>query len=217
MRYLTVLAHPGDGVAFHPLAERLAADPALTREAIHHVELLPDNTILLFAEGSGDSDRYEAIMADSDYVEDYLVSGDDRWMAVSQSRATDTARRLLERHRESDAVVETPIRIRDDGALRITYVGSDADLGALAAAARDAPISLEVLETGDYDPDEGSLSRHLTTRQQEVLNAAVALGYYGQPRTASQADLADELGVAPSTVGEHLRKIEARVFGALAD
>lgn len=216
MRYLTVLAHPADG-AFHPLAERLASDPAITREAIHHVELLGDDTILLFAEGSGDSERYEAIMADSDYVEEFLVSGDDRWMAVSQSRATATARRLLEHRRDSDVVVETPIRVRDDGALRATFLGSDDDLGALVAAARDAPMDLEVLETGDYDPDETALERLLTPRQQDVLNAAVAAGYYREPRDASLETVAAELDIAPSTVGEHLRKIEARVFGALAD
>lgn len=217
MRYLTVLAHPDRGGAFHPLADRLADDPALTREAIHHVELLPDDTILLFAEGSGDSDRYAAIMADCDHVEDYLVSGDERWMAVSQIRASDDSRALLEHRRDSDVVVETPIRIRDDGALRVTFVGSEGELRGLADAVREAPVTFEVRETGDYDPDESALARLLTARQREVLDAAVDAGYYAAPRAATQADVAAALGVAPATVGEHLRKIEARVFGALAD
>ncbi len=75
IRYLTVLVHPAEGRVFHPLGKKLADEPTIAREAIHHVELLADGTVLSFAEGSGDRERYEGIMRDSPYVVDFLVSG----------------------------------------------------------------------------------------------------------------------------------------------
>ncbi|NEU58805.1 helix-turn-helix domain-containing protein [Halorussus sp. MSC15.2] len=216
MRYLTVLARPGEGGVFHPLGKRLSAEPAITREAIHRVELLDEETVLSFAEGSGDRHRYEEIMDESPSVTDYLVSGDDRWMAVSQFEPTDSTRRMLERQRESDVVVETPIRVEDDGSLCVTCLGSESDLRDLFREVTDDPaLSFEVVETGDYDPDEGSFARLLTTRQQEVLEAAVEEGYYNTPRESTHEDVANAVGIAPTTAGEHLRKIEERVFGAL--
>jgi hypothetical protein len=59
--------------------------------------------------------------------------------------------------------------------------------------------------------DDGVLTR-LTPRQRETLDTAVELGYYDVPRTATVEDLAADLDRAPSTVGEHLQKAEARVI-----
>ena len=59
--------------------------------------------------------------------------------------------------------------------------------------------------------DKG-LYAQLTDRQREILAAAVEVGYYEVPRQASHEDIADHLGIAPATVGEHLRKIESTVL-----
>ena len=47
-----------------------------------------------------------------------------------------------------------------------------------------------------------------------VGDAALDLGYYDGLRRATQRDAADRLGRSAGTVGEHLQKIESRVFGA---
>lgn len=216
MRYLTVLVHPAEGRVFHPLGKKLADEPTIAREAIHHVELLADGTVLSFAEGSGDQERYEEIMRDSPYVVDFLVSGEDPWMAVSQFEPTDVTRRALELQRESDIVIETPIQFNSDGSFRITYIGSDAAFQEVFRhAVEENAVTFEVVETGDYEPDEASFARLLTTRQQEVLKAAVEAGYYSAPRQSTLEDVAEVVGIAPTTAGEHLRKVEERVFGAL--
>ena len=220
MRYLTVLVYPEEDGVFHPLGKQLEEEPSITREAIHHVELLADGTVLLFAEGSGDRERYKAIMSNSSYVSDYLVSGTEsggnRWMAVSQFEPTDMTRQALERQRESDIVIEMPIRIDSDGAFHITYLGSDADFQELfREVAGDASYRFEVIETGDYEPDKASFTRLLTTRQQEVLEAAVEVGYYNAPRQSTLEEIAEVVGIAPSTAGEHLRKVEEQVFSTL--
>ncbi|ELY94437.1 helix-turn-helix domain-containing protein [Natrialba taiwanensis] len=215
MRYLTVLVHPAESGSFHPLGETLSNASEIEREAIHHVEHLADDTVLLFAEGSGDRDRYEDIMRDSPHVVDYFVSGVDRWMAVSQFEPTDATRCLLERQHESNVVIETPIYFTADGSLRITYLGSDAAFRELfRGSVEETAIAFDVVETGDYNPDEAALTRQLTTRQREVLEVAVEIGYYSAPRQSTLDDVADVVGIATSTAGEHLRKVEESVFGA---
>ncbi|NHX36504.1 MULTISPECIES: helix-turn-helix domain-containing protein [Halolamina] len=216
MRYLSVEMTPGDDGGFHPVGAKLREEPAITREAIHHIELLADETVLVFAEGSGDSDRYEAIMSESSLVDEYLVSGVDRWMAVNQFEPSTETRRLLELERGSHVVIETPVPINADGSVRVTFVGSDSAFqDVFHRVDEELSLSFEIVETGSYDPDTDSLRRVLTTRQQEVLEAAVDVGFYNAPREATQRDVAERIGIAPTTAGEHLRKIEERVFDAL--
>jgi predicted DNA binding protein len=217
MRYLTVHVRPTEGGAFHPLGAKLAAEQSVGREAIHHVELVGDGTVLMLAEGSGDRARYEEIMSASPYVLDFLVSGGERWVSSSHFDPRSTVRDLLRRYRESDVVMEMPIDINDDGSLTVTYLGSESDFRDLFyETTEELPLGVEVVETGDYDPETAAVTRGLTTRQQEVLEAAVDVGYYRVPRQGTHEDVADALDIAPTTVGDHLRKIEARVFGSLA-
>lgn len=216
MRYLTVRVEPTEGGSFHPVAARLRAEPSIRREAIHHVELLPDDTVLSFGEGSGDRDRYEAIMDDSPSVEEYLVTGDDRWLAVSRFEPSERTRRLLETGRRSELVVETPIGIDADGTLAVTFLGSESELQSVFQAVRETDlVGVEVVETGDYRPETSAFSRVLTDRQREVVRTAVDVGYYRAPREATLADVAAAMDLAPATVGEHLRKAERRVFETL--
>ena len=117
---------------------------------------------------------------------------------------------------ESDLVVEMPIPINDDGSMRITYLGGEGDFQELYERSADAAsLGVEVIETGEYEPDVDAFMRGLTPRQQEVLQAAVEVGYYSEPRGATHEDVAEAVGIAPTTAGTHLRKIESRVFGAL--
>ncbi|MFC6976911.1 helix-turn-helix domain-containing protein [Halomicroarcula sp. GCM10025709] len=216
MRYLTVELSPADGGGFHPLGERLTAEPSIQRDAIHHVELLDDGTVLTLAEGSGDRERYEAIMADSPAVDEFLVSGEQRWMAVSRFEPSAAVREILTWRRQSDVVVETPIRFRDDGGQRLTLLGDDAAFKALFESVTGLDsVAVEVVATGEYDPEAERFTRSLTAQQETVLAAAVEVGYYRAPREATQSEVAEAVGLAPSTVGTHLRKIEERVFGAL--
>lgn len=79
----------------------------------------------------------------------------------------------------------------------------DVRLDSLGAVEPDAlEVSLPLPE----------LTRSLTTRQLDVLRAAVRGGYYDVPRQATSAVLAEDLGIAASTVREHLRKAEQGVL-----
>ncbi|MDT3437715.1 helix-turn-helix domain-containing protein [Haloarcula sp. 1CSR25-25] len=216
MRYLTVLAKPNEDGAFHPLGEKLTNEPSIRRRAIHHIELLDDDTVLLFAEASGDKQRYEEIMEDSEYVISYLTAGESRWTAVSQFEPTENVRRALELQRESLLVVDTPIRFTSEDNLKITYLGTEEIFKKLYDYAEEADhMSFDILATGEHDTDGKAFSSMITSRQEEVLEAAVELGYYNEPRRASLEDISEAVGVTPGTVGEHLRKVEQRVFSEI--
>jgi len=216
MRYLTVLVKPTGDRAFHPLGGKLSDDPAIERRAIHYVELLDDDTVLLFAEASGSQERYREIMANSPHVISYLTAGEDRWTAVSQFEPTDEVRRALELQRESLLVVDTPIRFTAEDHLKVTYLGTDEVFKRLYENIGDVGyMSVEILETGDYETNGPSFSHIITSRQEEVLETAVDLGYYSEPREASLEDISEVVGITPGTVGEHLRKVEERVFSEI--
>lgn len=53
----------------------------------------------------------------------------------------------------------------------------------------------------------------LSDRQREVIDLARQMGYYSWPRSVSAGDLAEEFDISESTLLEHLRKAEAKLFG----
>jgi hypothetical protein len=211
MRYVTVRATPAEGEAFHPLGAAVADEPAVTTGPIHQLELIDGDTGVSLSEIRSGVDRYSEILAASPYVIEYTTTGSDRGFAYTHFEVDDLTRRLLRYRRSSDLIVEMPIESEPDGATVVTLVG-EADAFAGAFDPIPAEVSVEVVETGEYDPGVRQLFGRLTARQREVLETAVRAGYYEDPRGATQDELAEALGVSAATVGEHLRKIESRVF-----
>lgn len=214
MRYVTVELRPAGGASFHPVGTALSEEPSIRREAIHNVELLDDGTMAMLAEASGDLDRYAEIMEGAPDVLDYSVSGSDRGIAYSHIEGNELTNYLVRRRAASEFVIDWPIEITDDGAQRITLVG---DRQAFASVEPDPPerTEMELVEMGEYLPEAKRLFDTLTDRQQEVLRAAVEAGYYRTPREATVEDVAEIVECSPGTAGEHLRKVEARVFQRL--
>lgn len=70
---------------------------------------------------------------------------------------------------------------------------------------------------GEYSPMDTGMSRALTERQREILDAAVSVGYYDVPCRGTADDVATAAGCAATTASEHLRKIEARILSMLAE
>ncbi|MFC3478883.1 helix-turn-helix domain-containing protein [Halobacterium litoreum] len=68
-------------------------------------------------------------------------------------------------------------------------------------------------------PDPGApgvAGADLTARQAAVLRAAVDGGYYEFPRGTTTTELAQQFGLARSTLEEHLRRAEGKVAAAFA-
>ncbi|MFB6073127.1 MAG: helix-turn-helix domain-containing protein [Halobacterium sp.] len=147
---------------------------------------------------------------DHDAVTYYDVAGSDGdyVYVYTQEVATDANRRLRATFTRDSLVTTLPVVYRADGTASFTVVGARGDLSAALEDARDV-ASFDVDRVGDYDPRESGYATALTDRQREVVETAVAVGYYDVPRTAGQDDVAAELDCAASTVAEHLRKAEA--------
>ena len=50
-----------------------------------------------------------------------------------------------------------------------------------------------------------------------MLDAALSVGYYEEPRRGTQTDIAAAVGLAPATVGEHLRRVGEMVLRSLRE
>lgn len=213
MRYATVVISP-DGDGLQPTDEALTNEPAVTRDAIHQINLLSDDTCVTLYGVRGDLDRADDILAAQPDVVAHDVSGDREGLAYIHFRPTETVARLLSIVQDNEIVLQTPIDTLDDGGVRVTLVGDDETIQRVVDSIPDS-LRLSLEGIGDYHPDSGQLFSVLTERQQEILEAAVELGYYEEPRGATHEEIARAVGVSAGTVGEHLRKVEGKVLASL--
>ncbi|WP_415380265.1 helix-turn-helix domain-containing protein [Halosimplex sp. TS25] len=211
MRSVTVKASPADGDAFHPLGAAVSDEPAITPGPIHQLELIDGETGVSLSEIRDGIDRYSEILRDSPHVIEHTTTGADRGFVYTHFELDDLTRRLMRYRRSSDLMVEMPIESAAEGGVVVTLVGEEQAFTDAFDAIPEG-VTIEVVGTGSYDPGVRQLFGRLTARQREVLETAVRAGYYDDPRRATHADLAERLDVSPATVGEHLRKIESRVF-----
>jgi len=102
-----------------------------------------------------------------------------------------------------------------DGLVKMAFLGSVQQLNAPLRHLEDKGIPYTTTSVSDVEFSSRSPMRHLTDKQQRMLIAAYALGYYDVPKKISLAQLADRLDLAPSTVDVHLRKAERRLLDCI--
>ena len=73
-------------------------------------------------------------------------------------------------------------------------------------------MNLKLERAGEYRPHIDDPAAQLTDWQKEIVQAAIAAGYYDIPRRATQHDLAAELGLSQGTVGVYLQRAEAKII-----
>ena len=74
-------------------------------------------------------------------------------------------------------------------------------------------VSVQSLRRGERN----GCSDTLTKRQREVLSHAVRRGYYEPDSKVTLREMAEELGMARSTLGEHLQRVEQEIMSLVAD
>jgi hypothetical protein len=205
------------------------APPTVTPDALLHLDLLRDGTGVTLYRLVGDRAAMRETLERSDPVLSYDIfdagsaSGrgtapgtEDAFHARVHFEPRDPVASLLALVSQHRLTVEPPLEFVGPDALRVTVAGHQ---DAIRQAAEDIPDSLSVTleRASQYDPGTNPMSSVLTERQRQVLAAAVECGYYDTPRTATQADVAERLGCSAGTVGEHLRKIQARVLREVAE
>lgn len=111
------------------------------------------------------------------------------------------------------------IKGRDSGYLLIdTYLPDRETLSDLIEQLQLKSSHVQVTRIQEVTPSDKS-DRHasidlsnLTATQRICLDKALEKGYFDDPRSISQTELAEELGISPSAVSRRLRAIEKQLF-----
>lgn len=106
-----------------------------------------------------------------------------------------------------DIAVIPPYSVSDDGMV-LTLRGVPKGISGFLAATRLVLPPDKVSVISQEAPKHEALEL-LGERQLEILKLAVHHGYYEDPRGVSISSLAEKLGIARSTLGEHLQSAEA--------
>ncbi|WP_330632703.1 helix-turn-helix domain-containing protein [Halocatena halophila] len=219
MRYITVVFSLSEEYVRSQSEQGTTTDPReiwmdgtliATQEAIQYQNLLEDGTAVAIVQFRGDADRFESIADEEPEIISCAVTGGDPWLAYLQFEPEALQMTLFELFDREAISIDWPMRETPDG-LRVTLFGEDAALQRMMTSIpQEMEFRLE--RAGEYRPELADPIAQLTDRQKEIVRTAIAAGYYELPRRATQADIADELGLAQGTVGEHLRRAEAKII-----
>ncbi|MFB6164202.1 MAG: helix-turn-helix domain-containing protein [Haloarculaceae archaeon] len=216
MRYVEGLLTPERGW-FHPIERMVQQAPGIENERILQMELLDDGTVTTMYELSGDREVIEYAADQIPELITYQISPmQDRIITYAHLESNEMLTGLLEIPHKYHIVPDFPIEFVGNGSLRLTIVGAEDQIREAMEAVPEG-ITVELQKLGDYAPESERLLDRLTDRQREVAAIAVEMGYYDTPRRVTYDDIAQEVEVAPGTVGEILRKVESRLLNALFD
>lgn len=195
----------------HPMYDLLTNAPFVERAtAIQWNFTGSEFGIMHFVEG--DVDAFATAVDDIPVVVAYEVepTGEHSFYAYIRDETTDATRAIFGAFARKPMVVVPPIVYTADWA-ELSVFGPAGEIQAMLDRVPD-PMSVEVVEvTGLASlPDIGGPT--LSDRQRDAIDAALDLGYYDIPRTASHEDVADAIDCAPSTAAEHIRKGEAKLI-----
>ena len=220
MRYATVLLDPTEEACPNdqePIRagedwRRILVDDTIvaTHEAMHYVNLLDDGTAVGVGQFRGDAELLAAVETELPWMLTCTVTEGETWLAYLHYEPGELEKALLEMVDTQQISIDWPITYTTQG-LQLTVFGEDAALQRMVTAIPD-DVSLRLERTGEYQSGMRDSAWQLTDRQQEIVRAAITAGYYEIPRRATQRDLATELGLSRGTIGEHLRRAEAKII-----
>lgn len=210
MRTATVTIRPSSGWA-NTTIDSLARATDVTPICIHNHKQFLDGSIAVLYEFEGPPERFGEALADNESVRRFRVLSErEPSFVYIHFDPSDAVGHLLRSAEMEEVFIEPPMTFVDETALRVTVVGpGDAIRAVVDEISDDIDYTIERFE--EYRPISSLLFSRLSERQREVLRLAAELGYYHEPREATQADIAEHLGCTAATVGEHLRRIEERL------
>lgn len=218
MRSVTYLLTPDEG-HFDTMGPAFLAH-GVTREAIHGIRTLGDGSVVVQMKVGENPSRVRDICEDStgDGLRSYhVVSNAEGALVQLHFEPTGVLADLIAIHEQHPVVPEFPIEFVDSdaGSVRVVEAGCVTELRRVVTKMREVS-SVTIEEVGGYDPESDRLYAGLTERQQQVLRTALERGYYDVPRDVTYEDIARDLDCSASTVGQHLRRIEATVLSDIA-
>ena len=205
----------GREAEIHPMYDLLANAPFVERATALQWNFTGDDlAILHYVEG--DIDAFDRAASDVEPVREYELepAGEDAFYAYVHDETTGDLRAMFDPLLNGGVVVVPPIVYHPDGPVSLSAFGPADAIQAAFDALRD-PIEVEIRAVSGLGAIPGLAETRLTDRQREAAAAALELGYYEIPRTASHEDVAEAIDCAPSTAAEHLRKAEAKLLGTV--
>lgn len=182
----------------------------------YRMEVLADGTVTAVVAFEGDPALVRDTLQADESVRSAAVTDDREGLFQIRFEPRPVVREMLEMRRETSVVMGLPMQLNADGSATARFYGDEGEFAEILEAMPE-DVDVEIRHLRDVEGADRSVFDRLTERQREVLDVAVAAGYYEDPREATHADLAADLDVSPTTVSEHLRRIERRVFAAYAD
>jgi predicted DNA binding protein len=216
MRYFDLVLTPTTN-GIHPVDAEIAMLDGVRRDALLHVDAFGDGTGVLLYRLTGDRAAVIDAIADHEGLISYDVldvDAENTFHLYCHVHPGEPAGTLMALCYKYALIIDTPIEFTDRGGILVTVVGTH-DMLREALKAIPEEINVSIQQVGKYTPGTRDMLSMLTDRQREVFETAVDMGYYDIPREVNQGDLAEELGCAPSTVDEHLRKAESKMLSTL--
>ena len=218
MKSLRLRLHPDDD-QMHPMHAFVVDNDAFEKtRLLHWNPAVSDVNTIIFEVVGSDVDAYRAALDRSPSVLSYEVvpTGGESFYVTVNDRLDVAAAEQTAAFTQDGLVVVPPVIFDGDGTIGVTVVGSAA---ALQSVVEDTPggIDVEVVQIRQYAGETDHSGARLSHRQREAVDAAVACGYYREPRDGTVSDVADRLGCSTGTAAEHLRKAEMKVMATVAD
>jgi predicted DNA binding protein len=199
----------------HPMQQFLREGDAIEYEELLAWNLMPDRDVefaLFYV--AGDRAAYRERIEAVDSVRRFSLTAVDERSFYSyvcqETRDADVAFR--EAFADLELVVIPPLVYDHQGDLHVTLVGEAENFRRLLEGLPEE-MDADVRSLGEYDRRHATVTGDLTDRQYEAVAAAVELGYYDTPATASLEAVGEALDCAPSTASNLLSKAEAAVMG----
>ncbi|WP_313691712.1 helix-turn-helix domain-containing protein [Halorarum halobium] len=205
----------GREAEIHPMYDLLVNAPYLERARAMHWNYSGEELgIMHYVEG--DAETFREDVAEIPAVVDFeLTAAEPNAFYVYVRDATNRRlRELFDLLDRSPVVALPPVEYLPDGTVAYSVFGPSA---AIQSALEEfpEPITVSVTAVGSLAAVPDAVETALSDRQREAIRAAVELGYYEIPRTATHEDVADAIGCAPSTAAEHLQKAESKLLRSL--
>lgn len=210
---LSLTAH-GREAELHPMYDLMANGDQVERAETTHVNFTGDDLgIMHYVEG--DREDFEAAIAAMDDVHEYELTDAEAGSFYAYLHCDPGDATAMFQALTQDRLIRVPpMTFRADGSVTVSLIGV-ADEIQTAVDEIPGIVDVTIEEITGVGRATGAARSLLSDRQRAALDAALELGYYDIPREASNEDVAEAIGCAPSTAAEHLRKAESAVLQAV--
>lgn len=205
-------------VAAHP---DLALAPTISETSKTRIELESqpvtdlESPVLFYSVENADFQRFESALAGDHTVTGWQVAIDFNGCRVYQIQLSSAVQFLTPAMTELGVNVLAAESAERGWRIRV-HASDKGQLGAFWEYCREEGIDFhleKIYSSGSNSQQRESegIRAELTDRQREVARTVTKMGYYRQ-EGATAEEVAAELGISPSTLSTHLRRIIAKIF-----